>query len=217
MAPDAERRPHPGFRSPSWAWALALIAIVMIALLSLTLLRRGTGHAARGLPPGSMIPPFAAPLVDSPVDGDVNLARRADSGSAGRVAACDVRMRGVLTSCALTARAPLVLGFSTFGGRCLRELDGLERLHRAEGGRITVAAVAVRGDRDRWRELARGRWSFPLLYDRDGGLTTAYGVELCPLTMFVERGGRVRSVAIGQLDDAALRARVRALHSMELR
>lgn len=201
----------------SWAWALGLIVIVMVALLSVTLLRKGVGHGARGLPPGTLIPPFAAPLVGSQVDGDVNLARRAGSGSAGSVAACDVRMTGVLTSCKLTARTPLVLGFASFGGRCLRQLDLLQQLQRREGGRVTVAAVAIRGDRDRWRRLADGRWSIPLLYDRDGGLTTAYGVEVCPQTLFIERGGRVRSVAIGELDMRGLVTRLRALRTMEPR
>jgi len=215
----AEDEPGPAASQPSqprrtWTWALGLIVIVMVVLLSVTLLRKGVGHGARGLPPGTMLPPFAAPLVTSQVDGDVNLARRAGSGSAGRIAACDVRMTGVLTSCELTARAPLVLGFSTFGGRCLRQLDLLQRLQRSEGSRITVAAVAIRGDRDRWRRLARGRWSIPLLYDRDGGLTTAYGVEVCPQTLFIERGGRVRSVAIGELDEQGLAARVRALNTI---
>ncbi len=210
--PTASRPPPP--QRNAWSWALGLIVIVMVVVLSVTLLRRGVGHGARGLPPGTLIPPFAAPLVTSRVDGDVNLARRADSGSAGRIAACDVRIAGVLTSCALTARTPLVLGFSTFGGRCLRQIDLLQRLQLKQGDRITVAVVAIRGDRDRWRRLASGRWTIPLLYDRDGGLTTAYGVEVCPQTLFIERGGRVRSVAIGELDEQGLATRVRALRTM---
>lgn len=199
-------KPHPsaGIHPPSWAWLLGLIVLVAVAVLSFTLFKTGGGKGAPGLEPGTPIPPFAAPLVLSSVDGDVNLARKADAGEAGAVPACAIRQAGVLTSCALTARKPLILAFATLDDRCLRQLDVLNDVARAERGRTRIVGVAVRGDRDRWRSLTRQRWRFPVVYDRDGAMTGVYGVQLCPQLSIVHAGGRVARTIVGEIGAAAL-------------
>lgn len=209
---ESERPETPdvkGFDSPTWAWLMALGVLIAVAVFSFTLLRGGGGDAARGLRSGTKMPPFAAPLVLSTVDGDVNLATRADSGRAGSVPACSVRQAGVLTSCELSARRPLVLIFSTLTDRCLKQLDVLNRVARLERSRATVAAVAIRGDRDRWRELTAKRWNYPVLYDRDGALTSAYEVELCPHITVFRAGGEVASTLVGSVGPQEIIQRIR--------
>ncbi|MEI2701239.1 MAG: hypothetical protein V9E83_02420 [Baekduia sp.] len=216
-ADDGDHEPPGGrgFSTPSWSWLLAAVVLVAFVVIGFTLLRGalsgGEGErGARGLETGTVIPPFAAPLVSSTVDGDVNLARKADSGGAGRVPACSVRMRGVVTSCRLVAQRPVVLMFATTTGRCTGALDTLERARRAIGRDVQVAAVAIRGDRERWRELV-ARWRFPVLYDRDGGLTSAFAVEVCPQTTLIERGGRVAGTIIGEVPATELVRRAAVL------
>jgi hypothetical protein len=112
----------------------------------------------------------------------------------------------------LTARAPLVLMFATTTDRCVAGLDTLERSRPGMPAGVRVAAVAIRGDRDRWRELSR-RWRFPVMYDRDGGLTGAFAVEVCPQTTLIRRGGRVAGTIIGEVPAAELQRRAKVLAS----
>lgn len=204
-------KPHAplGVRPPSWAWLLGLVTLVAVVVLTVTLIKTGGGKGTPGLEPGTVIPPFAAPLVLSSIDGDVNLARKGNAGDAGSVSACSITQPGVLTSCALTARTPLILAFSTLDDRCLNQLDVLNEVARSERGRTRVVGVAARGDRDRWRELVRQRWRYPVVYDRDGAMTGVYGVQLCPQLVIVHTGGRVAKTVIGEVTAQALRRELR--------
>jgi hypothetical protein len=69
-------------RGRRYGWFLALVAVALIAYISLNTLR--SEHVgSTGLKVGSKLPPFAAPLALGPVNGDVNVARKAGQGSAG--------------------------------------------------------------------------------------------------------------------------------------
>jgi hypothetical protein len=187
-------------------------AVVLIVVLVVATLNGGTGRGARGVPSGDVMPPFAVPLALSKLDGDANLATKAGQGSAGAVPACSVRGPGVLNGCALRERGPVVLAFFATRGRdCISQLDGLQRVSAKAPG-VRFAAVAVRGSRDAVRSLVREhRWTFPVGYDRDGGLAEAYHVQVCPQITFARRGGRVVETTFGALGDAALAGKVRRL------
>jgi hypothetical protein len=191
--------------SPSWSLLIAVVVIGAVLLLTFTLFKNGGPDGVPGLKDGSMLPPFAAPLVLSPIDGDVNLARTADAGGAGSVPACSIKQPGVLTSCALTEDRSLLLAFSSLDDRCLDQLDVLNELARSERGRTRVVAVAVRGDRSRWRKMAAERWRYPVLYDRDGAMSAVYGVDICPQMTIARIGGRVARTVIGEVSAAELR------------
>jgi hypothetical protein len=186
---------------------VGVVAVVALAYILLNTLR-ADGPGSQGLAPGSRLPPFAAPLATSPLEGDVNVARRAGQGSAGRRAACAVRGPDIVNSCQLAARGPVVLAFvATRGARCTGELDTLDRVRRSHPD-VQVVAIAIRGDRDALRRLIRERrWSFPVAYDRDGVLANLYGVAVCPHLTFALRGGRVQSSVLGEQDAAALERR----------
>lgn len=196
-------------RAPSWSWLVGLLVILALIVVSLSLLKGGGGDAARGLEPGAQMPPFAAPLADSSVDGDVNLARRPDSGGAGSVPACSVSGPGIVNSCELVRDRPAAIVFLTQTARCKEQFDVVDRA-LPPGSAVAALGVAVRGDREQWRKEAR-RWRTALAYDRDGALAASYGIELCPQITVVGKGGRVAGTIIGSVDEDELRTKLQAM------
>ena len=111
-------------------------------------------HPGRAEAPagGKQLPPFAAPLALSSLDGDANVARRAGSGAAGT----DRRVRcgapTILNVCDLARRGPLVLAFLTTrgGAECDRQLD----VHAARSAALPGGARRGDGDPRRPRRPA---------------------------------------------------------------
>ena len=203
--------PRPPAGVSRYGWFLGVVVVLVIAYVSLNT-ARSHGPGSEGVRVGQRIPPFAAPLATGPVDGDVNVARRAGQGAAGRRPACDVRGRGIVNVCELWERGPVVLAFlATRGARCMGELDALERARAGHPG-VQFAAVSIRGDRAELRALVRRHgWRFPVAYDRDGILANVYGVAVCPQLTFALPGGRVTATSVGELDRPGLERRLVAL------
>jgi AhpC/TSA family len=194
-----------------YGWIVAAAAFALIVYISLNTLR--SDHVgSRGPKPHSRVPPFAAPLALSDVDGDVNVARKAGEGQAGDRPACSVRGPGILNSCQLAERGPFVLAFlATRATKCTRQLDFLERARAAHPG-VQIAAVSIRGDRDDLRALVRSHgWRFPVAYDHDGILANLLGVAVCPLIVYALPGGIVRESTVGEVGGRALDRRLDAL------
>lgn len=176
-------------------------AMLVVAFLGLgyALFQDRASDTPDSLPVGEEMPPFATPLVRSDLDGDANLATREDQGAAGARPACEVRGPDILNGCQLAERGPVVLSYVAQAGNCMDQLRELERLKRAEP-ELQVAAVAIKGDRDKLRqELDRMRITVPVGWDRDGALSAVYRVITCPQTVFAEQGGVVRSTAYEEL------------------
>ena len=196
-----------------YGWFLGVVVVLLLAYIGLNTLSNGGGGAA-GLKVGSAAPPFAAPLVFSsfPDDADVNVARKADQGGAGKVPACSVTNPGVMNLCRMYAQRPVVLVFTaTRGSQCIRQLDIVQRL-RSQFPNVTFAAVAIRGSRGDLKRLTRDHgWTFPIAYDHDGGLANVYGIAVCPQLTFIRRDGKVAETAVGLVQPAELTRRVRAL------
>jgi peroxiredoxin len=179
------------------AWIAVAAGVAILAYITFNTLTT-PGTSSRGLEAGSRMPPFAAPLVTSDLVGDANVARHADQGAAGATPACEVTDPRALNSCELARRGPVVLAFLTEGAdRCVAALDALAQV-ASRHPEVGVAAVAIRGDRDDLRELARERgWDFPVAQDRDGAVANLYGVAVCPTVVLAHRGGRVLRTDIG--------------------
>jgi hypothetical protein len=167
------------------------------------------GQGGRGPSPGDRLPPFAAPIATSALQGDANVRVR---GSEGHPAACAVRGPDVVNSCALAERGPVVLAFFiTRSQRCLDEVDAVDRL-RARFPRVGFAAVAVRGARaDVRTDVRRRGWGLPVAWDHDGAVANAYAIAICPTIVLARRGGTVAQTLLGEQDEAALAAAVRRL------
>jgi hypothetical protein len=205
----APRAPTPGTR---YLWVVGAAAIVLVLLLLVTTIQHGTERGARGVPTGAVMPPFAVPTALGPIDADANIATKAGEGQAGKRAACTVRGADILNGCALRESGPLVLAFFAIRSReCVAQLDAMQRVGARLPG-VRLAAIAIRGDRGDLREIVRRHgWTFPVGYDRDGALSNAYHVQVCPQLTFARRGGRVVETTFGALGPAALLVKARRL------
>jgi hypothetical protein len=201
--------PPPAVNASRYGWLVGIVGLVVLAWILLNTLRT-EGPGSTGPAVGATLPPFAAPLVASDLDGDANVARRADQGDAGRIPACDVDDPRAFNACTVVRERPLVLAFLTAkADKCARELDAIEQVAGDFPG-VAFAAVGIKGDRDDFRALAREhRWTFPLAWDRDGAVANVYGIAVCPTLVLARRGGRVAETLLG---DEAARPQALARH-----
>jgi hypothetical protein len=201
-------KPQPPARRSTVSWILGVVVVFVIAYITLNTLRTDA-PGSRGVPAGSQLPPFAAPLATSKLDGDANLATKLGQGGQGARPACTVRGPDIVNSCQLAERGPVVLAFTAARSEtCDRQIDVLQRI-RSRYPDVQFAAVSIRGDRDDLRALIRRRgWTLPVAYDHDGGVANAYAVAICPTVTFAYRGGKVQSTSLTLIEGAALRERI---------
>ena len=211
-APEPPPPPPPARRS-TVTWIVGVAAVLAIAYITLNTVRTDA-PGSRGLDPGDRLPPFAAPLALSKLDGDANLATEPGQGGQGKRPACEVRGADILNSCQLAERGPVALAFvAARSDACDKQVDALDRV-RADYPDISFAAVAIRGDRDDVRRVIRRRgWGLPVGWDRDGGVANAYAVAVCPTVTFAYEGGRVEGTSLSLIDGTELRARLEKLRS----
>jgi AhpC/TSA family len=209
--PVAAPPPPPPAHRSAVTWIVGVAVVAALSYIALNSLRT-EGPGSRGLDPGTQLPPFAAPLALSELDGDANVAPGPGRGEEGEPPACSVRGPRILNSCELAERGPVVIAFvAARADQCDRQVDALDRL-RARYPDVSFAAVAIRGDRDDLREVVRRRgWRLPVAWDRDGAVANAYAVAICPTLTFAYRGGRVEGTSLTLLEGQALRARVERL------
>ena len=203
--------PAPPPRRSTVTWIVGVAVVLAIAYITLNTIRTDA-PGSRGLDPGDPLPPFAAPLALSSLDGDANLATEPEQGRQGDRPACEVRGRDILNSCQLAERGPVAIAFvAARSEACDRQVDVLDGL-RADYPDVSFAAVAIRGDRDELRRTIRRRgWSLPVGYDRDGGVANAYAVAICPTVTFAYKGGEIEGTSLSMIDGVALRSRLEKL------
>jgi hypothetical protein len=193
-----------------------LVGVLVVAILCYIALNtlRTHGPGSRGVPAGRELPPFAMPLATSTLQGDANVATRADEGSAGRRPACAVRGPRILNSCQLAEHGPVALVFfAPRSRRCEDQVSVLDRLRRRFPD-VGFAAVAIRGSRADVRALIQDRgWRLPVGYDHDGAVANAYAVAICPTITFAYRGGRVAGTSLSSLDDAGVERWLRRIRA----
>ena len=209
LPPRRPEVPRPGNR---YAWVVGILMVMGIGVVTLTTSLPNSGEGLRGPELGARIPDFAAPAATGDLEGDANVRQRTGgSEGAGTVPACKVVSDGVVNVCELREK-PLVLTFLvTRGADCEPQVDRVERM-RDEFGEVNFAAVVSGNDRDEVEQIVRRRgWDLPVAVDRDGAVVNAYGVGVCPTTVFSTPGGRARRVELGNLTEDELRRYVRAL------
>lgn len=199
---DARQGPPPAAPPPAGAsrygWYIGVLGLIIMAYILVNGLRT-EGPGSSGPQVGTQLPPFAAPLVLSSLEGDANVATKDNLGEAGKVPACTVVRRDVLNSCELSKDAPLVVGFLfTRGAECTGSFDVMQDLVAKTPG-VNFAGVIVRGDRKEARELVgEQRWTFPIGFDQDGGVANIYGIAGCPEIVLVYPGGKVHETIAGR-------------------
>ena len=169
--------------------------VVLVALdRALALNTILTGRAARRRPPGARLPPFAVPLALSDLNGDADVATRADDGEAGQ---------GAGVQGARGAHPERLRTLRTWSGRA-RAVRRRRLLpagpERDAGARAAFPRCALRrrGDQGRTRAAAgadaRAKGlTFPVGIDTDGALAELYKVATCPQVNFAYPGGMVQS------------------------
>jgi hypothetical protein len=198
----------PPARRSTVTWIVGVVVVFAIAYITLNTLRT-EAPGSRGVAAGSQLPPFAAPLATSKLEGDANLATKPGQGGQGDRPACTVRGPDIVNSCQLAEKGPVVLAFTAARSKtCDRQIDVLQRIRPRYPG-VQFAAVSIRGDRDDLRALIRDRgWTLPVAYDHDGGVANAYAVAICPTVTFAYKGGKVQGTSLALIEGAALRRRI---------
>lgn len=202
----------PGPQGSRYGWFVGLVALLIIALITVNTVATAP-NGSSGLAVGARLPPFALPLAVGPLNGDADVASRAGEGAAGRVAACQLQLPGVLNVCSLARQGPLVLALFVAGGDCPQIIDDLQQLVGEYPG-VRFAAVAIRGDRGHLRRLvAAHRWSLPVGYDRDGAVANLLKVSSCPQVTFLRAGVVAEPTLLRRPAPDVLRSRVASLAS----
>ena len=101
--PPAPPPPAPPAGRSTATWIVGVVVLLAIAYITLNTLRT-EAPGSRGVAPGSQLPPFAAPLATSRLEGDANVATKPGSGDKGARPACAVRGPDIVNSCALAER-----------------------------------------------------------------------------------------------------------------
>jgi peroxiredoxin len=212
--PDApERRPQVPRPGNRYAWVVGILMLMAVSIAFVTTSLPNQGEGLRGPDVGSRLPDFAAPAVTGELDGVANVRQReGGNDAAGKKPACELVAEDVVNVCELR-RKPLVLTFVvTRGADCEPQVDRVERVRREFEDRVNFAVVVSGNEREEVAEIVRRRdWEQPVAVDEDGAVVNLYGVGVCPTTVLSLPGGRVRDVALGNLTEDQLRARIRSL------
>lgn len=215
VEPEPEPEPRPPSRRPparrrpsQTGWIAGVAIVALLAYITFNTLHSDP-VGSRGVADGQPLPPFAVPLVTGTVQGDANVAVKARNGVPK---ACDVHLPQTINSCDLARDKPLVLAFlASRSAKCIDEIDALDAL-RPRHPDVRFAAVAIRGSRHDLRGLVRSHhWGLPVGYDRDGAVSNAYGIAVCPTIAFASRGGRVQHTLLGEATSAQLQRAIEAL------
>jgi hypothetical protein len=164
-----------------------------------------------------VLPEFAVPRADGPLEGDANLAQddcetaqTPCPASAQRQPACRISTPAAIRVCDYFD-LPLVLTFwfSRGGNNCSEQQNVVSQVFERYRGRVNFLSLDVRDDRDTVRDLIdRNGWKMPVGYDRDGAVAALYRVGLCPTFAYVYPGGTLQEASIGELTAGQLEARV---------
>jgi len=109
----------------------------------------------------------------------------------------------------------LVNFWATWCEPCRAEMPSMDRLRSSLKGKpFEVLAVNLAEPLSRIEKFVDSMpLGFPLLRDRDGGAGRAWKAKLLPASFLIDRDGKIRYVAYGEIDwtSEAVRARVAEL------
>ncbi len=89
--------------------------------------------------------------------------------------------------------------WATWCGPCRQEMPQLEKIHaRYEQAGFTLLGINVDGDPEKARRMAEDVGvSFPVLFDDEKTVSKLYDIRAMPVTVFIDRDGRVRDIHHG--------------------
>jgi hypothetical protein len=202
-----QKAPGPPRPAGRYTWVVGVAALIVIIVVSVNSLSN-PGRGTRGPSEGERIPVFAAPLLDSDLEGDTNVKQnRKDDTADNETPACRVTGEDVFNVCELFTEKPLVLVLAATSDECEAELVAAERLSESMP-ELQFAATITGRSRDQAREFVAGAGiAFPVGWDEPPPvLFNLYRVAFCS-TAFVAPGGILREFEANKpLSEDELRA-----------
>lgn len=101
---------------------------------------------------------------------------------------------------------PMVVNFwASWCTPCRKEMPAFEQVHQKLGDRVAIVGVTDEDDHAAAKKAAEAAGvTYPVLVDDDQTLLTDLKVSGLPGTVFVDADGKVESVHLGALTEAAL-------------
>jgi thiol-disulfide isomerase/thioredoxin len=180
----------------------------LIFVLVLTLLSAGTVSAG-GRSEDDTEEAVSASLSSDPLDDDQRaeiqeiLAGFDIQTFRSRITAIDFTLEELsgetLSMSDLTGNFVFLNFWATWCPPCREEMPSMEVLHQEmEGAPFRMVAVNVREDRQTVEPfIEEFGYSYPVILDRDGRLSTNYGVRGIPTTYFIGPDGTVLGMLVG--------------------
>ena len=211
--PPEGEKPRPGARY-SLIVGLAFVALIAYATYNSIQTDEGGLLGSEDAERGRALAEFAVPDISTGLEGDANVYQDDCETSQNpcpedeqRVPACQIDEPRAIRVCDLFDK-PLAISFwFTGGAECLEEQDAFNRAAERFSGKVNFLSVNVRDDISEVRRIVEERgWSVPVGWDRDGAVSNAYRVGLCPTMALALPGGILDDAVIGteSFTDAAL-------------
>ena len=105
---------------------------------------------------------------------------------------------------------PIVVNFwASWCGYCTAEMPHLQKAYEQYGDEIQFLMVDMVGNNGETKEnadavISENGYTFKVLYDTDGSADSAYNVRSLPMTIFVDREGRIADGVVGALTEKGL-------------
>jgi hypothetical protein len=202
-APEGSK-PQPSARYPVIV-GIAFVALIAYATYNSIQTDEGGLLGADDAERGRALPEFAVPDIESGTEADANVfqddcetSQNPCPEDAQRTPACRIDDESAIRVCDLFDK-PLAISFWFTGGAdCLSEQDAFSRASERFAGKINFLSVNVRDDLDEVRRIVEERgWTVPVGWDRDGAVSNAYRVGLCPTLALAVPGGLLEEALIG--------------------
>lgn len=137
------------------------------------------------------------------------------SGPAGAKAALEVPFQtfdGRTTTIAAEKGRPVVVNFwASWCTPCKVEMPDFEKVHQSLGDKVAFVGVNSQDKpADAQKAADAAKVTYTLATDPDDKILTAFEAIGLPMTVFVDKDGKVASVHQGQLSEGALRDAIRS-------
>ncbi|CAI6084303.1 TlpA family protein disulfide reductase [Cohnella sp. JJ-181] len=113
----------------------------------------------------------------------------------------------------LRGKAVYLNFWTTWCKWCKKEMPAMKQVYRSfEGGDLAIVAVDIGEDRDKVASyIAQGGYPFQVLLDSDKSVSKAYRVTSIPVSVFVDKEGRVAYRKLGTMKEDEMRSVIQSL------
>lgn len=190
------------------AGTLVVLALVVGVVVSLVMLFSSSGPVGSEHLIGMKAPQFAAPLAGGGLSGDANVYTPEEAAAKGAKAACDVNLKGSITSCKGLAGNAVLLFFNSEKGECVAQVSRLDQVKRRQPNLNAIALAFDETTNSAAATASKHAWKLPVAADPDGAVAALYSVAGCPSAFFI-KDGVIRGVKLGVQSPQQLEAAIK--------